>query len=97
MVVAIDLASVDACEARVEAAVSDDHHDDDDASSRSANIVHRIAELLGIPKATLVERVNTEAEMDATTEMLRIWSGIDNPADRRKILAFARGLAAARK
>ena len=97
MVVAIDLASVDACEARVEAGVSDDHHDDDDASSRSANIVHRIAELLGIPEATLVERANTEAEMDATTEMLRIWSGIDNPADRRKILAFARGLAAARK
>lgn len=81
----------------METAVSDDYHHDDDASSRSANVIHRIADLLGIPKATLVKGANTEAEMDATTEMLRIWSGIDNPADRRKILAFARGLAAARK
>ena len=78
--------------------MSDNRHDDREAtSSRSLALLEQIAELLDMPKAALVRGAATEAEIDATTEMLRIWSGLEHSADRRKLLAFARALAAGRR
>lgn len=78
--------------------MSDNHyHHREPASPRTAALLERIAELLDIPKAALMKSAATEAEIDATTEMLRIWTNLEHPADRRKILALARALAAARQ
>lgn len=94
----VGYASVGACEVHAGTAVSDNrHHDREAASSRSAALLDQIAELLDVPKAALVKGAASEAEIDATTEMLRIWSSLENAADRRKVLAFARALAAGRR
>ena len=98
IIVDIGYASVGVCEVRAGTAVSDNqHHDREAASSRSSALLEQIADLLDIPKSALARCAATEVEIDATTEMLRIWSGLEHSADRRKVRAFARALAAGRR
>ena len=70
---------------------------EDGPDPRSADMLRRISEALGIDKATFLNGANTEVEIDNTVEMLRIWNGLEHAADRRKILAFARAIVAARQ
>lgn len=81
-----------------EAAEAGSSHLGDEAKpSHDADRLRRIAEALGIPEAALLNGSATAAEIDAMTEMLRIWISLEHAADRQKILAFARTLAAARQ
>lgn len=63
--------------------------------SRKVAIVRRIAEALGVPEAAILNGVATKADIDAASEMLWIWHYLRNAADRQKLLALARRIAAA--
>ena len=63
---------------------------------RSADMICRIAGALGISEAALLSRTITEVEIGNTSELLRIWASLEQAADRRKLLTFARALATGR-
>jgi hypothetical protein len=73
--------------------MSDNHHDREAGPLRSVDLLERIAELLDVPKAALMEGAAIECEIHTTTEMLRIWSLLNHPADRQRVLEFTRALA----
>lgn len=82
----------------MEAALSDDtHHGGGDAPSRNEATLRRIAQMLGIPERAFLTGAATDDEIADTAEMLRIWGALGHGVDRRKILSFARAIAAARQ
>ena len=66
------------------------------SDARSRELLHRIASAVGVPLEAIQHGGLLEIEARETFELLRIWRGLDVPADRQKLLAFARTLASSR-
>lgn len=60
---------------------------------RKASTLKRIAEALGEPEDAFLNGGTPRAELADSSEMLRLWHRLNSVADRKKVLAFARGLA----
>ena len=60
-------------------------------------MLRRIAELLDIPATAFLDGVNAGTAADDTAEIMQIWAKLEHASDRRKILSFARAIAAARE
>lgn len=66
------------------------------SDARSRELLHRIASAVGVPLEAIQHGGLLEIEARETCELLRIWRGLDVPADRQKLLAFARTLSSSR-
>lgn len=59
-------------------------------------MLKRIAEALGEREDVFLAGAASESGLHESCELLRIWDDLQHAADRRKLLAFARTLAAGR-
>jgi hypothetical protein len=64
-------------------------------AAREGSTLKRIAEALGEPEETFLDGTASRAALADTYEMLRLWHHLNRVADRKKVLALARTLAAA--
>ncbi len=68
--------------------------DFDESEARKRALLRRIATALGAPEAGLLDEAAAQFGPDGPYELLRTWNDIECLSDRRKLLAFARLLAA---
>ena len=66
------------------------------APRTTSPMLRRIAEALGVTEDVFLAGATSESDSDESRELLRIWKELENASDRRKLLAFARTLAAGR-
>lgn len=64
--------------------------------ARDDKILKRIARALGEPEDAFLDGAEPRPELADTYEMMRIWHDLNSMADRKKLLALARTLAAER-
>jgi hypothetical protein len=67
-----------------------------DSPVRDDTTLKRIAEALGEPEDAFLDGAAPRGQIADTYEMLRLWHHLNSVADRKKVLAFARALAAGR-
>ena len=67
---------------------------DQDEGIYNTDVLRRIANVLGEPPAVFFDGISSGSELSDTCEMLRIWYSLERLADRRKVLAFLRAIAA---
>lgn len=59
-------------------------------------MIRRIAEALGQPETAFLDGGAAGSDLADPCELLRIWDSLTDPADRQKVLAFARSVASGR-
>lgn len=60
------------------------------------DVIRRIAEAIGQPEAVFYDAAGCTSAIAEQAELLRIWDGLTDPADRRKVLTFAQAVASGR-
>ena len=60
------------------------------------DVIRRIAEAIGQPETVFYAAAGCTSAIAEQAELLRIWDGLTDPADRRKVLTFVQAVASGR-
>lgn len=66
---------------------------DRDLEDRRSATLERIAQLIDRPVEHLIHGLPPEDELGGAAELITLWHAIENPEDRKRLLAMTRDLA----